>query len=413
MTAPSDLAPVDLTPVEPDPADRTPFDPAKLAELDDPFPRYADLRAEGPVVTLATGRSAVFGYDTASFVLRDPRFESGTLGLLYASALPPGALRDEMSRRINFLDPPDHPRVRGLVAKAFTPRRVTGLRPWIEATAQQLVDELVVADGCVEIMHGLAHQLPSLVISELLGVPVAVRDQLTGLSDAITPVFGTSVSDADRTIAVAAAEEMHEILRAEMDRRRCEPADDLLSALVAVEADGLSHAELMSLVATLYSAGHRTTRDLFGNGLELLLTSGVSLDGSVDGRIDAAVIDEITRLATPTHYVARFAAEDVEVGGVPVTAGTPIMVFLAAANRDPAVYERPDEYDPARGGRPALSFALGPHFCLGASLARMEVEVMLTAVAARFPRARASGVPRRWHQRGPFRGLDELVVRVD
>ena len=265
------------------------------------------------------------------------------------------------------------------------------------------------ADGCVEIMHGLAHQLPSLVISELLGVPEAVRDQLTGLSDAITPVFGTSVSELDRAVAVAAAEEMHAILGAEMDHRRAEPADDLLSALVAVEADGLSRAELMSLVATLYSAGHRTTRDLFGNGLELLLASGVSLDGAVD----AAVIDEITRLATPTHYVARFAGEDVDVGGEPVAAGTPIMVFLAAANRDPAVYDRPDEYDPGRNGRPALSFALGPHFCLGASLARMEVEAMLTAVSTRFPQARVSDRPRRWHQRGPFRGLDELFVRVD
>lgn len=389
--------------------DSVSFDPAMLSQLNDPFPRYAELRAVGRGIGLVSGGLAVFGYDAADFVLRDPRFESRTLGLLYASALPPGALRDEMCRRINFLDTPDHPRVRGLVAKVFTPRRVSGLRPWIEATAQRLVDELVVVDGCVEIMHGLAHQLPSLVISELLGVPVAVRDRLTRLSDAITPVFGFSMSDSERVIAVAAAEEIHAILGAEVERRRGWPADDLLSALVAVEADGLSRAELMSLIATLYSAGHRTTRDLFGNGLELLLTSGVSLDETVD----SAMVDEIARLATPTHYVARFAAEDVEVSGEPVSAGTLIVVFLAAANRDPAIYDRPDDYDPARAGRPALSFALGPHFCLGASLARMEVEVMLAAVAARFPRARASGAPRRWHQRGPFRGLDELVVRVD
>ena len=386
-----------------------PFDPATLGELADPFPRYAALRAQGPVVELASGRLAVFGYDTAAFVLRDPRFHSGTLGLLYASMLPPGALRDEMSRRINFLDPPDHPRVRGLVAKAFTPRRVAGLRPWVEETARRLVDSLVPGDGTVEVMHGLAHQLPSLVISELLGIPIAVRDRLTGLSDAITPVFGISVSTADRAVAVAAAEEMHAILGGEMDRRRDESADDLLSALVRVEEDGerLSQAELMSLVATLYSAGHRTTRDLFGNGLELMLNAGVPLDGALDAR----VIDEITRLATPTHYVARFAVDDMEVGGVSVTGGTPIMVFLAAANRDPLVYEAPDRYDPTRSGPPALSFALGPHFCLGASLARMEVEVMLTALVERFPDARAAGVPRRWHQRGPFRGLDELVVR--
>ncbi len=387
-----------------------PFDPATLQQLDDPFPRYAELRGEASVVALASGRSAVFGYDTAAFVLRDPRFRSGTLGTLYASMLPPGALRDEMSRRINFLDPPDHPRVRGLVAKAFTPRRVRDLRGWIDAAARRLVEELPIVDGTVEVMAGLAHPLPSLVISELLGVSPDRRDELTALSDAITPVFGTSVSAADRDQAVAAAEVMHGILGEEMDRRRTEPADDLLTALVGVEEDGerLSHAELMSLVATLYSAGHRTTRDLFGNGLELL----VARDALPLASPDARLIDEITRLATPTHYVARFATEDVDVGGVPVAAGTPIMVFLAAANRDPAVYENPDAFDPDRAGPPALSFALGPHFCLGASLARVEVEAMFTALVERFPTASGADRTRHWHQRGPFRGLDQLTLSV-
>ncbi len=387
------------------------FDPADLAELADPFPTYAALRAESPVVPILGDRAAVLGYEAAAFTMRDPRFRSGLLAVLYAATLPPGALHDEMTHRINFLDPPDHPRVRGLVAKAFTPRRVGAMRPWVERTAAELVAALEVApDGTVEVMHGLAHQLPSLVISELVGVPIEHRDHLTALSDAITPVFGTSVSAADRSTAVAAAEEMHTVLRAEAERRRTTPRDDLLTALVGVEEDGarLSNEELMSLVATLYSAGHRTTRDLFGNGLDLMLRLGVPVDGTVD----ANVIDEITRLATPTHYVARFATEDVDIGGVPVPAGSPVMVFLAAANRDPAVYPEPDRFDPARPGPPALSFALGPHFCLGASLARMEVEAMLSAFAARFPNATASGAERRWHQRGPFRGLDELHVAV-
>ncbi len=387
-----------------------PFDPATLRTLADPFPKYAALRKQGPVVELAGGRPAVFGHAPASLVLRDPRFHTGTLGLLYAAMLPPGALHDEMSRRINFLDPPDHPRVRGLVASAFTPRRVKDLRPWVETTAWRLVEELPIVDGTVELMAGLAHQLPSLVISELLGVPVEFRDRLTALSDAITPVFGTSVSAEDRATAVVAAEVMHKILGAELERRRAEPADDLLSALVHTgeSEERLSHAELMSLVATLYSAGHRTTRDLFGNGLSLLLRAGHLPQVPVE----TTVIEEITRLATPTHYVARFAAEDVDIGGVTVTAGAPVMVFLAAANRDPEVYDRPDAYEPGRAGPPALSFALGPHFCLGASLARMEVEAMLGAVVERFPQARAAGGPPRWHQRGPFRGLDELRVTV-
>jgi len=387
------------------------FDPASLAELADPFPTYAAWRIRGPAAPILRDRVGVFAYDAAAFVLRDPRFRSGLLGVLYASTLPPGALHDEMSQRINFLDPPDHPRVRGLVAKAFTPRRVADLRPWIQATAVDLVAELPVTDGCVEVMRGLAHQLPSLVISELLGVALARRERLTELSDAVTPVFGTSVTAEQRAGAVAAAEEMHAVLREEMDARRRAPRDDLLSALVAVEEGGerLSRAELMSLAATLYSAGHRTTRDLFGNGLDLMLGEGVPIDGPVD----AMVIDEITRLATPTHYVARFPTEDVELGGIRLRPDTPVMVFLAAANRDPAVYSDPDSFDPSRAGPPALSFALGPHFCLGAALARLEVEVMLSAFTERFPRARAAGHDRRWHQRGPFRGLDELVVRID
>lgn len=386
------------------------FDPASLGDLADPFPRYAQVRAEGGVAALALRGFGVFDYATATTTLRDPRFHSGLLATLYAATLPPGALRDEMSHRINFLDPPDHPRVRGLVAKAFTPRRVAELRPWMEKAARELVARLPVVDGTVEIMHGLAHQLPSLVISELVGVPPGRRDELTRFSDAVTPIFGTTITEEDRAGAVAAAEAMHEVLREEADRRRVAPTDDLLSALVAVEADGerLRVEELMSLVATLYSAGHRTTRDLFGNGVDLLTRSAWPLDRP----IDASVIDEITRLATPTHYVARFATEDLDLGGVAVTAGTPVMVFLAAANRDPAAYPDPDRFDPTRAGPPALSFAFGPHFCLGAALARMEIEVMLRALAERFPTARAQDAPGRWHQRGPFRGFDELRLRV-
>ena len=379
--------------------------------MPDPFERYAQLRAAGPVVPIASGRLGAFGYAAATQLLRDPRFGTGPLSLLYASMLPPGALHDEMSRRINFLDAPDHPRVRGLVVKAFTPRRVTTLRAWVEAKATELVEALVVEpDGTVEVMGGLAHPLPSLVISEMLGVPVACRDQLTELSDAITPVFGTTVTGAERARAVDAAEVMHAVLATELDLRRAAPQDDLLSAVVAAEESGerLSRPEMMSLIATLYSAGHRTTRDLFGNGLDLILGFGVPMSGATD----VAVVEEVVRLATPTHYVARFAAEATELDGEAIAANQPVMVFLAAANRDPVAYSDPDEFRPGRSGPPALSFALGPHFCLGAALARMEVEVMLGAFADRFPDARASGRKRRWHQRGPFRGLDELVVRV-
>ncbi len=387
-----------------------PFDPIELAALAEPHPRYDEVRGDGGPVELASGGLGVFGYDAAVFVLRDPRFCSSPLGQIYAAMLPPGALADEMGHRINFLDPPDHPRVRGLVSQAFTPRRVRALRPWIEATAARLVEELTVTDGEVEVMHGLAHPLPSLVISELLGVPIEHRGRLTELADTVTPVFGTKITAEQRAAAVAAAEELHAVLRVEVDARRRDPRDDLFTALVAAEEDGarLSPPELMSLAATLYSAGHRTTRDLFGNGLDLVLRREVPVPATVGPEF----VDEIARLATPTHFVARFAAEEVEVAGRTLPAGTPLMVFLAAANRDPARYVRPHEFDATRAGPPALSFANGPHFCLGAGLARLEVQTMVEAVARRFPTARPVGDASPSHQRGPFRGLDALRLRV-
>jgi cytochrome P450 len=391
-----------------------PFDPAELATLADPFPQYAELRAQGPVVELAHGFVGVFSHDAATSVLRDPRGGSGMLALRYEATLPPGALRDEMTHRINFLDPPDHPRVRSLVSRAFTPRRIDALRPWIDDTARDLVDALRPdAQGVVELFGGFVHDLPSLVVSELLGVPTADRDRLTGWSDTVTPVFGTSIARAHLERALGAAEEMRGYMEWLATQRRSDPGDDLLSALLEV-SDGderLSHLELMSLVTTLYSAGHRTTRDLFGNGVDLVLRLGHRLsDASV-----ADVVGEMLRLATPTHYVARVPTATMDVGGVEVGAGTPIVVFLAAANRDPAVYDAPDSFAPGRSGPPPLSFAFGAHYCLGAALARSEAEAMLRALIERWPDLRIADpdAPARWHQRGPFRGLDELMVLVD
>lgn len=391
-----------------------PFDPSELATLADPFPRYAELRESGPVVELAHGFVGVFTHAAATSVLRDPRGGSGMLALRYEATLPPGALRDEMTHRINFLDPPDHPRVRALVSRAFTPRRIDALRPWIDKTARDLVGALEPDDeGVVELFAGFVHDLPSLVVSELLGVPIADRDRLTNWSDAVTPVFGTSIARADLERALGAAEEMRAYMEWLATQRRSDPGDDLLSALLAVSEgdERLSHLELMSLVTTLYSAGHRTTRDLFGNGVDLVLRLGRRLD---DASV-ADVVGEMLRLATPTHYVARVPTAPMEVCGVEVAEGTPIVVFLAAANRDPAAYDDPHAFAPGRAGPPPLSFAFGAHYCLGASLARSEAEAMLTALVERWPglAIAAPDVPARWHQRGPFRGLDELVVRVD
>lgn len=391
------------------------FDPSSLGRDADPYVQLAALRRTGPVVRLANGFWAVTGYEAALAVLRERLCASGPIAGRYLAGLPPGAARDEMSHRINFLDPPDHTRVRGLVSKAFTPRRIESLAPWIAATAAALADGLPL-DAPFDLLRAYAHQLPSLVISELLGVPAADRDQLTAWADAVAPLLALELSDDDRARAVAASESFHAYLGALLEARRRAPGDDLLSALLAAEEDGerLQRVELSSLAATLYSAGHRTTRDLFTNGMAVLLSRPGLWADVVAGRWSAAeVVEELLRFVTPTLFVVRIPTAPVAIAGVEIGAWEPILVYLAGANRDPAAFDAPDEFRPGRRASDPLSFAHGAHFCLGASLARSEARVMLETAAARWPGlALADDAPIAWHQRGPFRGVDALRVRA-
>lgn len=392
--------------------DEPAIDLADIVESDDPHAELKRLGQRAAVHRLPSGFVVVTGYNATVEVLHSPDTCTGPIASLYRDRLPPGAANDEMAHRLNFLDPPDHPRVRRVVAKAFTNRRVQTIRPWIASSAAALVDQLRGRER-FDMLKDFAHELPSLVISELLGVPPVDRDRLTGLSNAVEPLLSATPDPAAVDAAVAAAEEMHAYLSDLIEVRRRSPGDDLLSALALAEDDGdrLSHPELLSLAATLYSAGHRTTRDSFANGLARLLSdSGEQYRFVVDGSWSVpATVRELLRLDTPTLYVARIAARDITIAGTDVAAGEPILVFLAAANRDPSVFERCDEVELDRPPVATMTFAHGAHYCLGASLATAEVEVMLDTTAARWPRLRLSEPPR-WHQRGPFRGVDHLRV---
>jgi cytochrome P450 len=260
--------------------------------------------------------------------------------------------------------------------------------------------------------------VPSLVISELLGVPAADRDRLTTWSDRVAPLLATEVTDEDRAQAVEASEAFHAYLAALLDERRRHPGPDLLSALLAAEEGGerLQRVELLSLAATLYSAGHRTTRDLFTNGMSVLLAEPTRYRSVAAGTWAVTdVVEEFLRYETPTLFVMRIPLEPVTIGGVEIGPYEPILVFLAAANRDPACFPDPDAFRPGRRDPepPALSFAHGVHYCLGASLARAEAEIMLATLARRWPDLALADAALRWRQRGPFRGLEALhVVRT-
>jgi cytochrome P450 len=254
-------------------APTTDFSPGDLGTASDPYVLLEEVRRAGPVLR-SRDTWIVLGHAEVLAVLRSPAARSGFIGEFYRSFLPRGAAHDEMSHRINFLDPPDHTRVRALVAKAFTPRRTAALEPYVTSASRRLLEPMA-GESTVDLLAAFSHQVPSLVISELLGVPVEDRDRLTALSDRVSLLLsGIGLDEQKIATALAAADEMHAYLRDLLAERRREPHDDLLSALLAVEenAERLSEPELLSLAATLYSAGHRTTRDLFSNGLAVLLS---------------------------------------------------------------------------------------------------------------------------------------------
>lgn len=387
-----------------------------LKNAEDPYRLYEEAREQGPIQR--SGESwLIFGHHEATELLCSSSTRSGFMADGYRDRLPPGAAREEMSHRINFLDPPQHTRVRRLVGKAFTPRRTELLRPFVESVARKLLRALPRYQA-VDLISAYAHEVPSLVISELLGVPAEYRDRLTLLSDRVSRLLGTVNDEAELTDAIAGAEEMHETLRGLVKARRKKPEDDLLSDLIAVEDENerLSESELLSLAATLYSAGHRTTRDLFANGLAAFLPQRDLVQAVLDGELpSAAVVEEFLRFETPTHMIARTVAEPLELRGHTISPGEPVIVLLAAANRDPSVYTFANIFEPWRWTRrvePAapLSFALGAHFCLGASLARLEANVMLDVLLDTYPELSLADQTLRWHHTGVFRGLASLPV---
>src|SRR5712691_8830684 len=402
-----------------DPTNPASFDPSQLAEMDDPYPVFDALRSAGPSLITASGFHVVTGYVAADETLRDRRFPTGPIAERFHQMLPPGAAQDELAHRINFLDAPDHSRVRSLIQRAFTPARVLAMRPWVEQKAAELLDAVEAraretGEKSFDIRADLAHSLPSLVISEMLGVPISDRDQLTRWTEAVTPLLSVQMPPDQLAKALDASEHFAEYAAALIAKRRAAPGDDLLTAMLQVK-DGnerLSREELLSLVVTLYSAGHRTTRDLFTNGLYTLLRHPKMYEAIVSDAARApGAINEFLRFETPTLYVARVPTEAAEIAGVPIPAYAPIIILLAAANRDPLHFKDAGRFDIARDEGAPLSFAAGAHHCLGAALAWMEAEVMLIAVTRRWPKLALSGPPPAWWSSGPFRGLTHLHVQ--
>jgi cytochrome P450 len=396
-------------------ADRFFVDAMSPAFREDPYLHYETYRSQERLLRVAETIWLSLGHGDVSAMLRDPRLSSNETRATSEAGRPKaGRLKAES---LLFMDPPDHTRLRSMVARAFTPKRIADLRPTAEAITADLLDETAAAGAsgdAVDLIHSLAYPLPVRIICSLLGVPAADEATFTGWSRALTRSLDPSVlRSADVDVAIAGAErDLAAYLEALLAFRRRTPGDDLLSALLAVEADGdrITAEEVVDLALLLLLAGHETTVNLIGNGVLALLHAPDQLDllRRTPDLVPGAV-DELLRFDSPVQMTQRVAPEDVDLAGCRVRAGDEILLVLGAANRDPVVFADPHRLDVTRDARRHVAFGGGIHHCLGASLARVEGQVALSALLARFRHLELAGPPVR-RPTFTLRGLESLPV---
>jgi cytochrome P450 len=388
----------------------------------DPYPVYEQLHRLGAALPVDENFVVAHGYAEVNAALRNPglgKWEAANDP--NAEAIAEHASLVVLNESILDLNPPDHARVRRLMSSVFTPRRTAGLAPAIEATTDALLDAMAVAGRggrAVDFMDEFAFRLPVSVICELLGVPEADRYRFRALGRDMAIALEL-INDLDTLApADAATLEIRDYFVDLVARRRAEPRDDLISALVhdADEDDGrLSESELISNLALLLLAGFETTTNLLGNGLAVLFDRADLADGIRERKVAVSdFVEEVLRWDSPVQLTSRTALTGgVEVGGVPMQEGAQVMLLLGAANRDPSRFADPQVFDTGRPDNQPLSFGAGGHYCLGAALARLEATTAFPRLLERFPElAPAKGEERIRSDRLVLRGYRTLPVTV-
>ncbi|WP_414685540.1 cytochrome P450 [Micromonospora robiginosa] len=384
----------------------------------DPYPTYERLRAHGPVVQAGPVFYAVTGHAEADAILRDARFGVMDDGL--RDQFMPGWRESpavlSISRSMLRTNPPDHSRMRRLAAGAFTPRRIAAMRGVVEAQADELVDAMLAAGrggSPVDFMAAFAYPLPVGVICALLGVPAADRPLFRRWATDLTGVLEPEITMDELAVADRGAGELRAYFTELVAARRRAPADDLTTALVqAHDSDGgrLSGDELLANLIVLLVAGFETTTNLLGNGLVALLDhprAAATLREHPE--FAPGYTDELLRYDSPVQLTSRMSTAPSTYGGVDLPAESWIIVMLGAANRDPRRYPKPARLDPWRPQIHPLSFGAGPHYCLGAALARLEAQVAFPLLLRRLPELAVAGTPER-RVRLTLRGYATLPV---
>ena len=386
---------------------QSPTDPGFVQN---PYPFYETARAAGPFFRWQDyGLVCTPDAATVNAILRDRRFgREIPAGFRPAT---PGRLAPFYAVEAHSmleLEPPRHTRLRGLVLRAFTSRRIAALAPEIAALAHALIDAMPA--GPIDLLPHFARKLPVIVIARLLGVPEIMADDLLAWSNAMVGMYQAGRTTATEDRAVTAAIAFTAFLRDHIAARRTRPADDLITHLIAAEADGarLTTDEMIATSILLLNAGHEATVHSIGNGVKALLETQSPAAVLAPDRI-AATVEEILRHDPPLHLFTRHASEDATVMGHAFRRGDTVGLLLAAANRDPALWPDPACFDPSRPPQPHAAFGAGLHFCLGAPLARLELQTALPILFARRPGLRLAEIPA-YADIYHFHGLERLGV---
>lgn len=393
------------------------LDPRDPAFYLDPYPTYRRLQRECSVVYWRElERWCFFGHREVDAILRDRRFGRSLEPADGVEARPP--ILDVDRHSLLDMEPPHHTRLRKLVQGAFVSRQIEAMRPRIEELCHGLIDGI--EGDAFDLLPSYATPIPVTVIAELLGVPVAMSRRLLDWSHAMVAVYELGPSDEQIATARRAADEFVAFLRDYVGRRRREPRDDLLSRLIAAEEDGdrLSEDELISTCILLLNAGHEASVHVIGNGTLALLRHPEQLQRwQADPGLTASAAEELLRYDTPLHLFNRWVLEDLTLdtatGELKLQKGMEVSLVLGSANRDPAVFDQPDRLDLARPRNRHVAFGAGLHYCLGAPLARLELQIAFPILFERLPGLRLDpdseepSFKNSYH----FRGLQSLWLR--